>query len=779
MRLLLLLSILTAGPAFTQDKIEPGKFNYDLLNQLVQAEVNNLRTRKRLDSLTYDTSLDNASADHARYMGENGELTHTEKSREKRTPYDRVIFYGGTHSNVGENVLYVPIAQMMDDADGKLTYQKLAKEIVEVWKASKEHYENILNPAYQVVSYGFFIKDGRLYVCQVMASRPFEEQYKFNKGEPVFVKNTDPCLNCKRTKKKLNKDQAFLGWYTVSNDSVYYWNMDSYASGGKMAKRNLAKIFGGKGTLAIDAIHNEQYDCAGGTSYHNALYYDGYYLGYVDKKSLRADLYPDPNVVKIYVGQKPEFPDTFYQVDFNYVKRHKPCMHSMTIYVTPDHLKPTEYFTIPNPMVDLNRTIILEDSLEARINFQRGKTNEDTTIFLPLLASLDSLVKADRTIQSIHFTGVASIEGDEQTNEKLFNKRGTLIASYLKKYYPDLPMKSDFYENFDEFRAGLVTLGHTDIVGYSDDSLRLWANKHRNEPAVENLLNETRYSSVQIIYRDYVKITNEAYGFSVQRLKDLAEEHNLRELIPLYEVMANRAIQGNTVLQDSMLQLTFPETNEFAKLHWYQFILELNLTGSEVTAEKLNYLRDIGAIPTTGDYLEYRLMFNIFNGNEAIDVSDFGELVPELKSKKQVAWIECLELISGVENYRYSDKMVVPILLNNVLKMKFSLKQTYFICQYLIEWGYTTEPYILLSKFAKMPGQIPKLYKQYVKLGYYLGMFEDKKEWKKIVLVLKNLAANHPDEFCNLFQWDQMGVRALEYKEIAALFCENCRQNQP
>ena len=54
-----------------------------------------------------------------------------------------------------------------------------------------------------------------------------------------------------------------------------------------------------------------------------------------------------------------------------------------------------------------------------------------------------------------------------------------------------------------------------------------------------------------------------------------------------------------------------------------------------------------------------------------------------------------------------------------------------------------------------------------------------KKEWKKIVLVLKNLAANHPDEFCNLFQWDQMGVRALEHKEIAALFCENCRQNQP
>ncbi|MBI3135889.1 MAG: hypothetical protein HYZ14_14520 [Bacteroidetes bacterium] len=777
MRCLLLIGCFFSLPLAAQDKIDPAKFNYDLLNQLVQDEVNTLRSRKRLDSLRHDTSLDNASADHAKYMGDNQVLTHTQKSREKRNPYDRVIYYGGTHGTIGENVLQMPIAQMMDDANGKLTYQKLAKEMVEVWKASKEHYENILNADYQVASYGFYIKDGSIYACQLLASEPFVEVYKFDKGKPVFVKNTEECLNCKRTRKKINKDQAFLGWYTVSNDSVYYWNMDSYASGGKMAKRNLAKIFGGRGTLAIDAIHSEQYDCNGNASYHNSLYYDGYYLGSIDKKSLKNDLYPDPNVIKIYVGQKPEFKDTFFQVDFNYVKRSKPCMHSMTIYVTPDHLKPTEYFTIPNPTVDMNRTIILEDSVEVRINFQRGQTNEDTSIFVPLVTALDSLEKADHQIQSIHFTGVASIEGDEQSNEKLFNKRGAIISNYLKKYYPTLPMKSDFYENFDEFRAGLVTLGHAAIVNYSDDSLRLWANQHRNDPAIENLLDETRYSAVQIIYRDYVKINNEAYGFSVQHIIDLTEQRNLRELVPLYEVMANNAIRGNLSIRDSLLNLSFPETPEFAKLHWYKFILELNLTPGVVTAEKLNYLKDIGAIPTTADYLEYRLMFNIFNSNEDIDVSDFGEILPEIKSKKQVAWIECLDLISGVENNRYSDKMVAPILLNNVLKMKFSLKQTYFICQYLIEWGYTTEPYILLSKFAKTPGQLPKLYKQYIKLGYYLGMFENKKEWKKLLMVLKNLAQNHPDEFCDLFKWDQMGVRALEYKEIAELFCKECASN--
>jgi len=763
--------------SFSQaDRIDPANFNYDLLNENVANEINLIRSRKKLDSLTNDEILVSAADDHAEYMGVNQKLTHNQHSKIKFAPYDRVVFYRGSHNVVGENVQVIPIGVMFEESKNKLTYQKLAKEIVEVWKSSKEHYENIINPEYKVVAYGFYINDGMLYCCQVFGSKPFTKKYEFFQGEELFVKNTDQCLNCKRTIKKLNKNEAFLGWYTVSNDSIYYWNMNTYESGGKLAKRNLAKIFGAKGTVAVDVIHNEQFDCNGNASYHNSLYFDGYYIGSVNKKSIQyLDMHPHENYVQIYVGMKPEFVDTFFQVDFNYVKRSKPCMHSMTIYVDPDHLKPTEYFTIPNPEVSMERTIIIEDSVEVKINFTRGQTNEDTLIFAPLLEALDSLVEHNHQIKEIHFTGVASIEGDEKSNEKLFNKRGTIISTYLTKYYPNLQIKSDFYENFDDFRSGLIAIGYNSIVDYSDDSLRLWANQHSNEKPIANLLDETRFSTVRIVYRDYVEIKQGSYGLSVQRLADLSLDKNLRELIPLYEVIANRAINGDETIADSLLILTFPETPEFAKLHWYKFIVELNLTNETVTDEKLNYLKDIGAIPNSSDYLEYRLLFNIFNANEMIDVADFGEVSIEVRQKKQKAWIECLELISGVQNGRYSDKMVVPILLFNVLKMKFSLKQTYFICQYLIEWGYTTEPYILLSKFAKVPGQLPKLYKQYIKLGFFLGHFENKKEWKKIFVVIKNLATTNPTEFCDLFKWNQMGVRSLEIKELAGLFCEKCR----
>jgi hypothetical protein len=144
--------------------------------------------------------------------------------------------------------------------------------------------------------------------------------------------------------------------------------------------------------------------------------------------------------------------------------------------------------------------------------------------------------------------------------------------------------------------------------------------------------------------------------------------------------------------------------------------------------------------------------------------------------KKTVAWLEVLELISGVQNYRYDSQMVGPMITSSVMKNKFNVHQSYFVCQYLISWGYTVEPYLLLSKYARQKNLFPKLYKQYVKLGYFLQQFDEKREWKRIKIALKILAESNPDEFCDLFKWEQMGVRALKKSEIAKLFCESCKQ---
>ena len=94
----------------------------------------------------------------------------------------------------------------------------------------------------------------------------------------------------------------------------------------------------------------------------------------------------------------------------------------------------------------------------------------------------------------------------------------------------------------------------------------------------------------------------------------------------------------------------------------------------------------------------------------------------------------------------------------------------------MIEWGYTVQPYLLLSKHARRRGEIPKLYKQYLKLGFYLKQFDNPRSWKKIRMVVQNFAEDSPEEFCSLFRWNEMGVKSLEKPEMAGLFCEKCRE---
>ncbi|UKN01258.1 CAP domain-containing protein [Paracrocinitomix mangrovi] len=762
-----------------EELVELKNFDHDLFQKYMIIEVNKLRERERVGMVERDTSLDRAAQDHVDYMVENNVLSHKQKDKEKLTPFDRIKYYGGSHSSVAENIQMIPLGQKIEKAKGRLTYERLARDMIGNWKKSSGHFTNMINQDYVGITHTFKIKNGMMYCCQLLASGPFEDKYAYKEGDPLHVNDKNECGNCKRFQKKINKDQAHLGWYTVSNDSVYYWNTDVIAGGDKRSrKNNIKRVFSANGAIAVDVIHQEQFNCNGTPNFHNSLYHDGYYIGYVSKASLKNDLHPSPSLVQIYVGQKPAFLDTFYQVDFNLVKRWRPCMHGSTIYMNADFLKPYEYFEIPKREV-LDENIIIKDSIFVKIPFKSGQTDQDTSIFYPLVQTLDSLEKSNFKIKQIFFDGVASIEGTAQGNEELFKKRGEIIQAYLRRYYPEFEMQNDFYENFDDFRFGLKRLGVRNAMDMPEDSLRYYANSRKNETAISDLLDETRFSSVRIVYEDVIPLEDGGYGFSIARLSDLIKGEGFRDMIPLYEILAHDVLSGNEEKRDSLVNLEIPNKPGFEKLHWYNFVLRLNLNEENVNIDELNHLKDVGAIPTDADFLEYRLMFNVFNGDELMDVSDFSQIHDEIRVKRQKAWIECLELIMGVQNHRYSDAMVVPILVENTLKKKFDLNKTYFICQYLIDWGYTQEPYVLLSKYARRPGQFPKLYKQYIKLAYFLGQFEIEKEWKRIKRICANLAEANPQEFCDLFRWNQMGIRALDKKEIAELFCDKCREDNP
>jgi len=746
--------------------------------------TNALRKRKRRNNLEYYPALDAAAKNQANYMADKDYLGHFQKNRRLKTVKNRVQVLGGDADYVGENVQYISIQYQLEKAKGKLTYQALAKILGDNWKNSKGHYANMIDKRYEGVAHQFAFKDGLLYACQVFSSKAFEPVFDYVKGAGFIVKNKKPCFDCKRTVTKNNKNRLNFGWYYVSNDSVFYYNYKRTFYNYQIpffaertiyipaAKNNLHAIFKRNGKLSVDFIHLSQYSCVGKYEYSGALNYDGYYLGYIDKKTIKKNnMSPSKKYVQLYVGQIPESNDENFQIDFFLTKKDRPCVNQRLIFVDPDYFQPNEYFQLKHPRISVGSTNKIIDSVVVRVPFSRGQTSEDLGVFGDLHETLNQLRTDSSEVFKVMYTGIASIEGTKAGNQQLIKKRATAIENILATYYDSIKVEHTLVENFNDFRLGLQATEGDRWLEVSNEDLRTYANKHKSRAKIAKLLNESR-QSVIVVYTEKMYSTVELNP-SIENLNKLIDDSESKAALLVYQQLTKQVIDGDSLVLQKLNEIEVPFETAFSDLLWEQFVFNLKFKNAEVTAKKLNQLYKIGAIPTEWNHLEYRLMFNLFYDQEICNTSDFAIVLESVKSRNTKNWLNALLIINKFEQELiYHD--IGPELARLALAGKFNVYQTYFVSQYIITYGGLQYAKLLLEKYAKQSGHFPKLYQQYLKLSYYFDGFENKRQLKLDLRVLKNLIKSDSNAFCNFFKWFHVGVRLHEKEAISALYCDNC-----
>ena len=133
-------------------KIDISHIDFDLLTNLVLQQINEVRNQQGVADLKPHHILQSAANDHTKYQTKSNQLTHYQQNPEKKTVKDRIRFFGGTFSLIGENVQYkgFPVRQIghqkqiLSD-----TYRNTAKSLCENWVNSPGHYKNMINPDYQ------------------------------------------------------------------------------------------------------------------------------------------------------------------------------------------------------------------------------------------------------------------------------------------------------------------------------------------------------------------------------------------------------------------------------------------------------------------------------------------------------------------------------------------------------------------------------------------------------------------------------------------------------
>ncbi len=162
-----ILLILISISGFSQEVM----VNYTALEDGVLQLMNEHRKTVSLNPLGKDIVLQKAAQDQSNYMLAIRKLAHEQPSSNKKTPKNRIQFYGGKDFNsYGENVLYVTIEP---SNYSKKELGDLAKKIYLVWANSPPHYKNIVDKEYRYanVAFAYDPKSKRLYATTVFGAK--------------------------------------------------------------------------------------------------------------------------------------------------------------------------------------------------------------------------------------------------------------------------------------------------------------------------------------------------------------------------------------------------------------------------------------------------------------------------------------------------------------------------------------------------------------------------------------------------------------------------------
>lgn len=173
----IVIFLLIVSSSHAQNDVDWKNYDVNQLNYYITIEVNKLRRKAKVDTLVYQPLLLNAAQDHADYMVKRNVLTHYQKIKQKKTPKNRVDFYGEQFTSVGENVQSLPLNNVPKQfqKQGQPTtinsYEIMSKIMVLNWKNSPPHFKNMIHPDYSGTLTSISINNGGIvYACQLLSN---------------------------------------------------------------------------------------------------------------------------------------------------------------------------------------------------------------------------------------------------------------------------------------------------------------------------------------------------------------------------------------------------------------------------------------------------------------------------------------------------------------------------------------------------------------------------------------------------------------------------------
>ncbi|MES2514460.1 MAG: CAP domain-containing protein [Bacteroidota bacterium] len=410
-------------------EINLANLNKGLIESLFLKKLNALREEQKVGALATDKILTLAANDQATYMAQVNEVTHSQKTKGKETPFKRIQFYKGTHDQSGENCAKFYLKKPLTNKKNKTlktinTYEEAAEYLYRQWFESPAHYRNMINKVYDLQGISLVLnKDSSIFATQVFSAKPFippadKSIRDFDYGILPRVPFCD-CMNSAEGKKALNS----LICVTVG-DSVFLKSEDLPA---------LKKFFNDpKDAFYLDIVLRRQFTCDNNNLLHGAEMYEGTMLKpiyFLDMyKSNRAK--DGKNFYAPVSRIAPYFKNQNYQANRGYVKKGYACFYNYLRPVPDQNLKMLYLF--PKYIYTKNLEVIpdtFSGTLKLFVPFLRSSTNIHEMVKDYIVRKMGIY---EPYLKKITIKTYSSVEGNTESNTKLQEARAEVISKMLR-----------------------------------------------------------------------------------------------------------------------------------------------------------------------------------------------------------------------------------------------------------------------------------------------------------------------------------------------------------
>lgn len=534
----LCLDLIASTPSDTIDLKQP---DLRYLELLISQEIDEFRSKNGLDAFLRDSLLCIASDAHLSYLTENKELTHFQSGkRQTETPSKRVLSCGLTSEFSAENIALIQIGTssyykyLGESSEHTVnTYKEAAEDVVVNFTTNPESYGNLMSRGFVLSGLRAMQEPNSNVIRVVQTLSAFPNGYIMNPCLSCYDKLpddiSDRILSYRETKQFPHHHKHAFGIKSLADrnsaqnvkkkfrtqkrvyTSVSGKNVSLYVSDFK----NLRYILGSPGdALAVEIIPFDVYKCNSPDYYSVSSRRNGrcIFNGKVEQPVTMKELYPEDEQ-----GKTDRADNT---IDYSKLDRNPGKNETINTLLIKDgelvEIVPQQAVcgdiircredTLPIlfGMEDIKYIPrIMRDTLKLMLYFERGKVEGKYEDLKPYL---DFLKRRNYYIAEAQIEAFASIEGDKETNEKLFNERAELFVKLFRsKQNSDIDIDITTEENWDLFFKQIKGTEFEKLTLLDTLAIRSFVNDPVNMEKLDDLLDKQRYANVNLIAVPYLK----------------------------------------------------------------------------------------------------------------------------------------------------------------------------------------------------------------------------------------------------------------------------------